>query len=71
MKNCITKHVGIESVLDSRERDFSKGSYTPNSSIVYQNIYPTVLVQNTGEHVLYARVGENIQFLQEEPGVLL
>lgn len=71
MKNCITKYIGIESVLESRERDLSKGGYTPNSSVVYENINPTVLVQNSGQHVLYTRVGENIQFLEEEPGGVL
>lgn len=71
MKTIITEHIGIKSVLESRERDLGKGGDTLDSSVVNQDIYPTVILKNTGQHVLYARVGENIQFLQEKPGVLL
>jgi hypothetical protein len=60
VKTFITKHIGIESVLESRERDLGKGGDTLDSSVVNQHIYPTVLLQNTGQHVLYARVGENM-----------
>lgn len=70
-KDIRTINVGIESALELRERDLSKRGETLDASVIYQHIYPTVLLQDIGQRVLYAILRRNIQFLQEEPGVIL
>lgn len=66
-----TKHVGVEGVLNLRQRDLSKWSNAQHSCVIDKNIDPPELVKNIGEHARHALLRQNVEFLRVKPWVIL
>jgi len=70
MVTVLTEYIGVESVLNGRERNLGEWAHALNTSVVNEHVDATVRLDNSVNHSAHALIGLNIQLFQQKSVVV-